>query len=71
VSRKQHWRETVDYVSDGDWRILGETERGILCVPVGPGQWMGRYRWQNPMHWRFWLRSRLTHRIAFLEDDRG
>ena len=70
-SMAEHWRETADRVSDGDWRILGETENGTLCVPVGPGKWKGCYSWRNPFHWRYWLRSRLTLRIAFLEDERS
>ena len=64
-----NWMERAEYVSDGDWRILGETEDGILCVPIGPGQWRGRYSWRNPRHWQYWMRSRITKRIAFLEDE--
>jgi hypothetical protein len=50
-------------------RILGEDERGDMCVPDRrrPGWWSKRYNPWNPTHWRFWLRSRLTMRIAFLE----
>ena len=50
-------------------RILGEDEMGNMCVPYRdrPGWWAERYNPWNPTHWQYWLRSRLTMRIAFLE----
>jgi hypothetical protein len=66
---EQHWSETAERVTDGDLRILGETESGVLLVPIGPGKWRGRYRGWNPSHWRYWIRSRCTMRIASLEDE--
>ena len=65
---REHWTATAERVSDGDWRILGEDTWGTLCVPIGDGQWKGVYKPWNPMHWQYWLRSRLTRRIAFLDD---
>ena len=64
---RQHWRETAEMVSEGDWRILGELPDGRLVVPIGNGTWRGLYQPTNPRHWRFWLRSRLTRRIAFID----
>ena len=62
------WRETADYVTDGDHQILGEDERGDLCVPsrTKAGHWDRRYDPRRPSHWRYWLRSRRTGRVAFL-----
>lgn len=68
---REHWTATAERTDGGEWRILGETEYGEFVVPIEPGKWLGLYRWWNPMHWRYWLRSRLTNQIAFLEDDRG
>jgi len=66
---REHWTATADYVGSGDMRILGEDEYGNLCVPQrgNPGYWRHVYNPWNPTHWRFWLRSRLTMRIAFLD----
>lgn len=63
------WLENAERVSDGDARILGEDERGDLCVPskTVPGQWDRLSDWRNPSHWRYYLRSRITRRVAFLE----
>lgn len=68
---KVNWMETADRVANGDFRILGETERGDLLVPSKTclGWWDRRYNAWNPTHWKYWLRSRLTRRIAFLESQ--
>lgn len=67
----EHWTATAERVSDGDPRILGEDERGELWVPsrahTSPQRWDRRLNLRNPLHWRFYLRSRRTNRIAFLE----
>lgn len=64
-----HWRETVEYVADGDARILGEDEDGILFVPSkSRAEWWDRkFNPWNPFHWSYYVRSRRTRRIAFLE----
>lgn len=70
----ERWRSSAEMVTDGDFRILGEDDRGDLYVPrvamfnsrLAPF-WRDRYNPWNPTHWRYWLRSRLTLRIAFLE----
>ena len=70
----EHWRSRVEMVTDGDFRILGEDDRGDLYVPrahlyngyLAPF-WRDRFNAWNPTHWRFWLRSRITLRVAFLE----
>ena len=64
---REYWTANADRVTDGNWRILGEDEWGELVVPRSPERWQGRFNPWNPMHWRFWLRSRLTNRLAFVE----
>ncbi len=66
---RTHWRETAEYVSSGDARILGEDDGGDLFVPskTRPEFWDRRFRATNPTHWGYYLRSRLTKRVAFLE----
>jgi hypothetical protein len=66
---REHWTATAERTSEGDFRILGEDENGTLLVPLHgmPGHWKGRYNPWNPRHWQFWLRSRITRRIAFVE----
>lgn len=70
-TRNLYWMETADRVNNGDFRILGETEDGELLVPskTRPEWWDRRFNSRNPTHWQFWLRSRLTNRIAFLESS--
>ena len=63
----EHWTERADRVTGGSWRILGEDECGDLWVPTSREKWSKRFNGRNPAHWRFWLRSRMTSRIAFLE----
>ena len=65
----EHWTARAEMVGGGDMRILGEDERGDMCVPDRhrPGWWSKRYNPWNPTHWQYWLRSRITMRIAFLE----
>lgn len=80
IIENEHWTATADRVTDGDPRILGEDERGDLWVPrhtQWARQWVNREPWwdrrfnpRNPLHWRFWARSRFTNRIAFLEITR-
>lgn len=68
---KAHWTEKAEYVSFGDARILGEDERGDWFVPSRnvsfDPMWDRAFRWWAPTHWRFWLRSRITGRVAFLQ----
>ena len=70
----EHWTARTERVTSGDFRVLGEDDRGDLYVPrvcLYSGQpvpyWHDLYNPWNPTHWRYWLRSRVTMRIAFLE----
>jgi len=81
IGKSEHWTARAERVSDGDWRILGENDHGDLLVPgnilrgTPAGQaglvvvygWHDIYNPWKPAHWRYWLRSRLTMRIAFLQ----
>lgn len=63
-----HWLESADYVTDGDMRILGEDDYGDLFAPSRSGfGWDRPFNPANPTHWPYYLRSRLTRRVAFLE----
>lgn len=64
-----HWMETADRVWTGSTRIVGEDDRGDLWVPskTRPGWWDRPLDLRRPTHWPYWLRSRLTRRLAFLE----
>jgi hypothetical protein len=68
----EHWLEDADYVTDGDPRIIGQDDHGDLFVPsrTRPGYWDRRLNLWKPTHWPFYLRSRLTGRVAFLETER-
>jgi hypothetical protein len=66
---RTHWLETAEYVSDGDTRILGEDDNGALYIPSKARSefWDRRFNRFNPTHWPYYLRSRRTNRVAFLE----
>lgn len=66
---KAHWMESADYVSSGDTRIIGQDENGDLYVPskTRPDYWDRRFNPLNPTHWSYYVRSRITKRVAFLE----
>jgi hypothetical protein len=70
---RSHWTETAERVWHGEWRLLGECDEGYLWVPAPRRCWKSDVWWDrrfnpwNPLHWRFWLRSRLTRTIAYLE----
>jgi hypothetical protein len=68
----EHWLETADYVTDGDPRIIGQDDHGDLFVPSRrrPEFWDRRLNLWKPTHWPYYLRSRLTNRVAFLETER-
>lgn len=71
---RRHWLETAEFVTEGDPRIVGEDECGDLWVPalgthsqtVDP-VWNRRLNLWHPGHWRHYLRSRITGRVAFLD----
>jgi hypothetical protein len=65
------WRDRTELVTDGDPRILGEDERGYLWVPsrTKPDYWDRPLSLLRPTHWPYWLRSRITRRIAHIETD--
>lgn len=67
----EHWTETAEMVSDGDPRILGQDDYGDLYAPSKTlDNWWDRpFNPWNPTHWRYYLRSRLTRRLAWLEPD--
>jgi hypothetical protein len=69
VTTEAHWRERAELVFGGDPRILGEDDNGDLFVPSKTrADWWDRpFNPRNPTHWRYWLRSRRTLRIAALE----
>ncbi len=69
---KDHWTALAERVTTGDHRILGEDEDGNLYVPslTRVGWWDRRFNPGNPSHWRYWLRSRITGRVAWIEADR-
>lgn len=56
-----------------DPKLLGETENGDWLVPVRgkPGEWFGLFNPRNPLHWRYWLRSRRKVRLAMIETQSG
>lgn len=66
-----NWREYAEYVTSGDARILGEDDGGGLYIPsrTVAGFWDRPFNRLNPLHWPYYLRSRLTGRIAFLEQE--
>ena len=68
MSYKKTWVERAEFV-DGDRRILGELDDGSWWCPsrTDPRRWDRRFSPWRPTHWRFWLRSRLTGRMAWLE----
>lgn len=53
-------------------RILGEDQHGDLYVPskTRAEWWDRRFNPWNPMHWPYYLRSRITNHVAFLEVER-
>lgn len=65
----EHWTARADRVADGDHRILGEDDHGDLWVPASwnTAWWSRRLDLRRPSHWIYYLRSRLTRRIAWLE----
>lgn len=67
-----HWTENATYVSGPNLGgLLGENDQGTLLVPsrTRVDWWDRRFNPRNPTHWRYWLRSRLTGRIAMLEAE--
>ena len=68
---REHWTARAEMVNDGDPRILGEDDNGDLYVPslTREGWWDRPFNGRNPRHWPYWLRSRLTMRLAWLERE--
>ena len=66
-----HWMESAEYTTSGETRILGEDENGDLYVPSRTRAefWDRRFNPLNPAHWPYYLRSRITRQVAFLERD--
>jgi hypothetical protein len=69
---RESWRVlALDRAQPKDKGILGEGDDGELYVPSRTmgNYWDRRYNARNPSHWRFWLKSRLTRKVAFLESS--
>jgi hypothetical protein len=66
---KDHWTVAADYARTD--KILAEDDRGEFWVPstTRPGWWDRRFNPRNPRHWPYWLRARLTNRIARIEPE--
>lgn len=69
MSTREHWIARADRVTSGDPRIIGEDENGDLYVPSRTRAefWDRRLNLANPTHWPYWVRSRVTGRVAWLE----
>jgi hypothetical protein len=65
---KLHWYEVGDsrvYEGKG---VLGESDLGGWYVPAMSDSWAWRpFNPWNPLHWRFYLKSRITKEIVWLE----
>ncbi len=66
---KAHWTETAERVNGEGLRLVGEDEHGDLLVPsrTRDDWWDRRLDLRRPSHWPFYLRSRITRQIVFLE----
>lgn len=58
-----------DYADTGDRRLMAEDDLGRLYVPskTRADYWDRRLDLRNPLHWRYWLRSRLTRTVVMVE----
>lgn len=67
---RPHWTESADRVADPKGRYVGECPYGDLWVPSRNREnyWDRKLNLRHPTHWLYWLRSRLTKRIAWLDD---
>lgn len=66
----KNWRESVELVAGEKYRnYLGEDEDGNLLAPSRkiPDWWDRRFNPKNPLHWPYWLRSRITKQLVMLE----
>lgn len=68
---KHHWTETADRVYDFKGIYVGETPNGDLFVPSKTvyNWWDRPLNLRHLTHWPYWLRSRLTGRLAWLDDE--
>lgn len=65
---------TVNALERGAGRVpmrllLGECDDGLLYAPSRSDRdrWTRPFTWRRPTLWRFWLASRLTRRLVWLE----
>lgn len=70
--RCTHWTEPAERVRGSDallWGHLAEDDWGDLWVPSWTRKtlWDRRFSPWRPTHWPYWLRSRLTRKLAFVE----
>jgi hypothetical protein len=66
----EHWIvEALDRAQMSDTGILAEGDDGRLYVPsrTRADYWDRRYQAWNPLHWRYWIKSRLTRKVAMVE----
>jgi hypothetical protein len=66
----EHWIvDAIDRARPGDVGILAEGDDGLIYVPsrTRPDYWDRRFNGWNPLHWRFWIKSRITRKVAMVE----
>jgi hypothetical protein len=66
----EYWTvAAIENAREGDTGILAEGDDGRLYVPSRSrvDYWDRLYQPWNPLHWRYWLKSRLTHKVAMVE----
>ena len=70
---REHWTVlAMDRTTGKERGIIGQGDDGEFYVPskTRPNWWDRRLNLRNPAHWRYWLKSRLTRKVAFLEMER-
>lgn len=69
MRRREHWLESAERVNGPGLRLIGEDDLGYLYVPSRHREdwWDRRLNLRNPAHWPFYLRSRLTRQVVWLE----
>jgi hypothetical protein len=63
------WIESAVGNGPASGTLLGEDDYGDLYVPsrTREGWWDRRFNPRNPLHWPFWLRSRLQRNVVMIE----
>jgi hypothetical protein len=64
-----HWMESA--VGNGQYadNLLGENQNGDLFVPsrTQPDWWDREFNPRNPLHWPYYLRSRVRRSVVMIE----